>query len=562
MTKQAQHPIVKHPGVIHPNPKAENSIQKNCYIVTNKLDLVWFLSELEKKFNCRLETTHDFTRVYYDTFDWRLYRQNQVLFYQAYKQENKLLLLNNDSGTVKAIVPLLKPIESDSILDIPLSVLRDNVAPIIAMRALLYVVRVKGEMQKLVVRNKDEKIVVRLSIEQNCISFDNDARQKELPARIIIESLRGYQSEQRKVKKLLNSRKSFYAGKYCQLDRALQSIGRQACNYSSKMNIKLDPSTYSGQAVKTVLQQLLDTLNANEAGMLKNIDSEFLHDYRVAVRRVRSILTQMKGTIPRDKSEYFKGEFSWLGALTTPARDLDVYLLEFDKFENSLLPEMQSDLLPFRNFLLVQQQHAYEDLVTEVKSQRYVKLKNSLNTFLRSSSESYKNTPNATIDIKSQANDRIRHSYHRVIKEADQLTPDSPANDLHELRKSCKKLRYLLEFFQCLYPAKEMKELVQQLKHLQDNLGEFQDMDVQSNDLHRFAKMMTEQGVNNSNTFMAMGFLAEGMAKKKNELRYEFANCYKKFSRKRYRKIFTQLFNPVKKLAKKKANKPRAGVGL
>jgi len=537
MNKEAQHPSAKH------------SIQQDNYLVTNKLDLVWLMSELDKNFDCSLETTHDFTRVFYDTFDWRLYRQGQVLFYQAYKQENKLFLLNKDSGTVKEIAPLLKSIQFNSVLDLPLSRLRDKVAPIILMRALLSVVRIKGEMQKLVLRNKDEKIVVRLSIEQNCIAFDDDVRQNELPIRIIIEPVRGYQSEQRNVEKILKARESFDTGKYCQLDMALQSIGRHACDYSSKMNIELDPSTHSGRAVKTVLQQLLEALNANEEGVLKNIDSEFLHDYRVAVRRVRSILTQMKGTLPRDKFEYFKKEFSWLGAVTTPARDLDVYLLEFDKLQNSLLPEIQSDLLPFKDFLLVQQQNAYADLRMAVKSQRYVKLKQSLKTFLRTSTESYKNAPNAAIDIKSQANDRIRRSYHRVIKEASQLTPDSPAYDFHELRKSCKKLRYLLEFFQCLYPAKEMKELVQKLKLLQDNLGEFQDMDVQSNDLHRFAKMMVEQGVNSPNTFMAMGVLAEGMAKNKNELRYEFVNCYKKFSRKRYRDIFDNLFKPVENLA-------------
>lgn len=531
----------------HLRVKNKNSVIQYCYLLTCKTDLAWLMSELNKKFKCNLEAAHDFSRIYYDTFDWRLYQCDLVLFSQDYEQKNKLFLQDKDTATVKAIVALLKSNQSGSILDIPLSGLRDHIAPIIAMRALLPVVQVEGKMQTMVIRNNDDKIVVRLSVEQNCIALTKSRRGEQLPGRIVLEAIKGYLSEFRYVKKTLTNRTSLDACSDSQMDKALQSLGRKACDYSSKLNIKLDPSAQSGQAVKTVLQHLLAALNANEAGMLKNIDSEFLHDFRIAVRRVRSILSQMKGVLPRDEFDYFKGEFDWLGAVTTPARDIDVYLLEFDKLQRSLLPEMQNALLPFRDFLLERQQQTYADLVIEVKSKRYIVLKQALNKFIKSSIESYKNAPNAEKDIQGQANNRIWRSYRRVTKEADRLTVDSPAAVFHELRKSCKKLRYLLEFFQHLYPRKEMKELIQQLKILQDNLGEFQDMDVQSHDLHRFAKMMAEQGVNNPNTFMAMGVLVEGMEKKKNELRCEFGNCYKKFSRQRYQKIFDKLFHSVEK---------------
>ncbi|MFC1662475.1 CHAD domain-containing protein, partial [Gemmatimonadota bacterium] len=51
-------------------------------------------------------------------------------------------------------------------------------------------------------------------------------------------------------------------------------------------------------------------MRANEVGMLKNLDSEFLHDFRVAVRRTRSGLTQLKGVFPPSARPSRLGKFS------------------------------------------------------------------------------------------------------------------------------------------------------------------------------------------------------------------------------------------------------------
>ena len=85
-------------------------------------------------------------------------------------------------------------------------------------------------------------------------------------------------------------------------------------------------------------------MQRNEPGVRADIDSEFLHDYRVAVRRTRSALSQIKDVLPEDKVEHFKTEFGWLGQMTGPTRDLDVYLLQFEHLRNQL-PEYMRDRL-------------------------------------------------------------------------------------------------------------------------------------------------------------------------------------------------------------------------
>ena len=51
-------------------------------------------------------------------------------------------------------------------------------------------------------------------------------------------------------------------------------------------------------ALRTVLLNLLDTLQANVPGTLRDIDTEFLHDLRVAVRRTRSALKLAGDVLP------------------------------------------------------------------------------------------------------------------------------------------------------------------------------------------------------------------------------------------------------------------------
>ena len=73
-----------------------------------------------------------------------------------------------------------------------------------------------------------------------------------------------------------------------------------------------------------------------------------------------------------------------------------------------------------------------------------------------------------------------RAVYRRMVKMGRAIDDDSPAEDLHELRKVGKELRYLLEFFASLYPADIVKPLIKTLKGLQDMLGRFQDREVQA----------------------------------------------------------------------------------
>ena len=77
------------------------------------------------------------------------------------------------------------------------------------------------------------------------------------------------------------------------------------------------------------------------------------------------------------------------------------------------------------------------------------------------------------------ASGSIRRLWQRSLKEG-RAIPDEEAHlAFHELRKTCKKLRYLLEAFRPLYSKTEILAPVKSLKQFQDLLGVMNDNYVQ-----------------------------------------------------------------------------------
>ena len=68
----------------------------------------------------------------------------------------------------------------------------------------------------------------------------------------------------------------------------------------------------------SVLLHLLSAMRANEEGTLRDLDTEFLHDFRVAVRRTRSALSQIKDVLPAEIEERYRAEFGWLDRSPAP----------------------------------------------------------------------------------------------------------------------------------------------------------------------------------------------------------------------------------------------------
>ncbi|MCB0297264.1 MAG: CHAD domain-containing protein, partial [Calditrichaeota bacterium] len=110
--------------------------------------------------------------------------------------------------------------------------------------------------------------------------------------------------------------------------------------------IELPPELPAAAALQRILRELREVMQQNEPGVIADIDSEFLHDFRVAVRRTRSALGQLKGVFAAERLAQFRSDFAEIGKATNLLRDLDVYLLDRRHYEAMLPETLQGALAP------------------------------------------------------------------------------------------------------------------------------------------------------------------------------------------------------------------------
>ena len=437
-----------------------------------------FIVKLSHEVDTQLVSRQSSCKTYYDSFDWRLYSNDITCEFNQAKTASSLTLRSIKNGLVIAGSELKKvPLFSK---EFEPGTMRDTLEPLLEMRALLPVCTLDYEIYHLNIINKDQKIILRLLIEE----------YRQFNNRVLLQPVKGYDKAAEHIAEILTATLGLTVTDEPVLLKALQLQGRKPKDYSSKLNINLDPDMRADIAGKYIYSHLLKAIKANEQGTIADTDSEFLHDFRVAVRRTRAGLSQIKGILPANINAYYADFFSWLGQITGPTRDLDVYLLNFERYKSSLPDSIREDLNPLYDFLLIKQQKAQKELAKKLQSDKYLSTLSEWEQYLKEPSYKKPLEQNAKLTIKELADRRIWKVFTRVLQEGDAITGLSPAEALHDLRKSCKKLRYLMEFFQSLYPEQQIKHLIKNLKGLQEVLGDFQDYAVQEQNLKLFSEEM------------------------------------------------------------------------
>ncbi|MGD8629204.1 MAG: CHAD domain-containing protein [Gammaproteobacteria bacterium] len=510
------------------------------FTIDNNIDINDLLHILHDKMNAASTPPQVLQRTCYDTFDWRVYGSKAVLEAEINGKQHELLWRSLDGDGQRLHVALTRA--PRFAWDIPPGQLRDKLAPVLEMRELIPLVNISSRIHSLRVLDKVEKTVARILVEENRIRRRKGGKTLVEDNRVIVLPVKGYQKAFGKVLKAFADMNLQPAVEDLML-KALSVTGQQPGSYSSKLDLQLDPGMRADQATRSILLRLLDIIEENEAGTRRGTDTEFLHDFRVAVRRTRSALTQIKGVLPAPVLNRYKREFAWLGQITTPSRDLDVYVLQFDDYKHSLPESARADIEPLRNFLLRHQEIEHRTLARRLDSVRYRRLKQNWRKFLTQPVSERSTLANAQRPVVDVACERIWRVYRRAIKEGRAITQDSPAEALHELRKTCKKLRYLMEFFQSLFPDSEIKALIKVLKQLQDNLGDFQDYEVQVMTLREFSRQMVTEDAAPAETLLAMGMLIEGLERRQLAAHEEFASRFAEFERQENREHFRQLFS-------------------
>ena len=466
-------------------------------------------------------------RAWLDTFDWRLYRAGLTLEQVSGQGMSELTLTARDGELIATARPAAgrggPSVSWPSLLSgLPVGPLRERLEPVVGVRALIPVARAVSKIREQRALNSDGKTVARMAVDRMAVTHPSRA---EAPPRLLVRPVRGYEAEAARLASALLAVPGAAEASLPALDIALAAAGHRAADSAVKADIQLEAGMPAPAALATVLTALLDTLEANVSGTIRDIDTEFLHDLRIAVRRTRSALKLAGSVFPDRLDRRFRPEFGWLGALTTPTRDLDVYLEEFPQMAAALVAASPADLAPLLEHLALDRAAAQRELARGLRSARFGRLTGQWRAALAEVPRSARKRPPAG----PFAAGRIARANQRVLAGGAAITPVSPAASLHELRKRCKELRYLLEMFRSLHDPAEHWRAVRELKGLQDCLGEYQDTDVQSARLRAFADQLMDEKAAPAATLLAMGEIAAGLARRGRKARSEFDDRFRDF---------------------------------
>ena len=127
--------------------------------------------------------------------------------------------------------------------------------------------------------------------------------------------------------------------------------------------------------------------------------------------------------------------------------------------------------------------------------------------------------------------ERLDRAHRRVLRRGSRITDASPAEDLHDLRKRAKELRYLLETFPPTTDPADARVAIKELKALQDVLGTFQDSEAQREALYSLATDMMASDGASARTIFAMGEIAARLQEDQDTSRAQFAAMFERFSR-------------------------------
>ena len=489
-----------------------------------------FLNQLKKRLPMIKESYQQGTCYYFDTFDWRLYRQGYCLFHL----KDHLHLYQHQKKNVEEKQEY--HFSTLNLFNLPEGILQMKVSPILGIRALMCRGTFHLKISTFRILNREQKTIARLNVEQS--KFKVKTQYRFMPLIIEIEPLRGYTNQLPAILKKISAKK-LSISKDDRLKRGLATIGEQPATYSSKPNIKFTKDMTAPEATKLIYLHLTDIIQRNTNGIINDIDTEFLHDFRVSVRRTRSALGQLKNVLDETIMQKAKENFSFLGRSTNKLRDIDVYLLRENQYKLMLPVKLRDYINPFFEELHVQRKLEHRALVKMIRSVKFKKILSDWSAYLNS-----KNIGKKEDDplAKNLARKIIIKRNKRVLKFGRQILTTGSDELLHQLRIEGKKLRYLLEFFSSLFVEAKIQYLINKLKILQDNLGNFNDLVVQQERLFEATNNISARTKNGKNTILALGFLAGKLSERQQIVKNDFARTFKNYSDPEVQKIFTGIF--------------------
>ena len=236
--------------------------------------------------------------------------------------------------------------------------------------------------------------------------------------------------------------------------------------------VDLDGSMHPADGANAAIASALRQVQDNESGVLDTRDPEFVHQMRIALRRLRSALRAFRKATGPDLESRVRADLHWITQATGKARDLDVLATE-------TLPAMRKaypggDAAALMRRLAARRREARDEVRAALLSPRYARL---MLAFARTLAQPRAEAGEAGESLREFAARALRKRHERWTRAAKGVELMGQV-ERHHVRIGAKRLRYVAEGFATLYGRKRMAAYLDRLSRLQDDLGRANDASV------------------------------------------------------------------------------------
>lgn len=228
---------------------------------------------------------------------------------------------------------------------------------------------------------------------------------------------------------------------------------------------------------------------ANAAGATVSDDPEFLHQLRVALRRLRTLIAVFAPALPAAFVSEWKERLAENAKCLGQARDLDVLI---DEILNPIASEINAgpslpDLIKAAETSRAQaRKTARQHLDPAIQGQLLIAFMCDLHTL--------PSVADGDGTVASFAPLRLKRLQDKVARSLEAAVNCAP-EPLHALRITLKRFRYGIEFFAPLMPRKAVTRYRQAIVRAQDALGFINDVDIANSTLNTWAGADPERRV-------------------------------------------------------------------
>lgn len=429
----------------------------------------------------RIETLDPVRNVdtYLDTFDWSLFRNKLALRYRV--SDGSALYTVKSVGSIEE--GIAKRMETEVKLDgpvdtptaVPVKKIRKLVDGPIYPRKLLEQIRVTTDRRRYRLVSP-EGAQIELAFDTSSFSLRglHKPRRAQKLNELEAELLKGPTTALEGMQSLLAEKFDYLPSSASKFEVAIERLKVILPSKEPPRKLRVSVEDRLDLALRKMLSHQARRFLEHLPGTRRDIDTEFVHQARVATRRMRSAMRLLHDAVPESTAAYLEGELKWLGGMFGAVRDIDVFLLNLAPFEKQIERFPMKKKKVFERWIEKHRHAPFEALCQALESPRYRDFERRLTRFLE---RPLPQRPRSTLALKTvqeMAPVLITKKFGAVIKQGHTVLADPKLKQFHRLRIQMKKLRYASEFMSPAYDDR-LDPFIERMVEIQDCLGEIQD---------------------------------------------------------------------------------------